>query len=352
MLRYGSGVDEPERLAGDERAAGTSAEHTGAPGVERAQDRRNRVLAAFLLSCRAEHTRRAYAGDITDFFDWCDQIGVDVFAVRRVHLDGYVTALAAPRPRTGRPAAASTVARRLAALAGFYDYAVDEGLIASSPVTRVRRPRVEPDSPSTGLDRDEQRALLAAAQADGLRATALVTLLLHNGLRIDEALSRDVEHLQTERGHRVLRLHRKGGRAATAALAAPTARALDAYLDGRESGPIFTTRTGRRMDGPGAWRLIRRLARTASLDSADRIGPHSLRHAFVTTALDAKVELRDVQDAAGHADPRTTRRYDRGRHNLDRHATYAVASYLAEPVAALTDQPAHDSEAPARGGAE
>jgi integrase len=96
---------------------------------------------------------------------------------------------------------------------------------------------------------DEQRTLLVAAAADGLRSTTLVTLLLHNGLRIDEALSRDVEHLQTERGHRVLRLHRKGGRVATAALAAPTARALDAYLAGRQTGPIFTTRTGRRMDG-------------------------------------------------------------------------------------------------------
>jgi hypothetical protein len=65
-----------------------------------------------------------------------------------------------------------------------------------------------------------ERALLADAQVDGPRTRALVVLLLHNGLRIDEALSRDVRHLQTERGHRVLRLHRKGGRAATAALAA------------------------------------------------------------------------------------------------------------------------------------
>ncbi|RTL61767.1 MAG: integrase [Pseudonocardiaceae bacterium] len=327
-----SGVGGSEQLDDGALPAGASVVAVTAGEVERARERRNRVLAAFLLGCRSEHTRRAYASDVTAFFDWCDEVGVEVFAIRRVHLDGYVTALAAPRPRTGRPAAASTVARRLAALAGFYDYAVDDGLIASSPVTRVRRPRVESDSPSTGLDRDEQRALLAAAAADGLRSTALVTLLLHNGLRIDEALSRDVEHLQTERGHRVLRLHRKGDRAATAALAAPTARALDAYLDGRAGGPIFATRTGRRMDGPAAWRLIRRLARTAGLDSAGRIGPHSLRHAFVTTALDAKVELRDVQDAAGHADPRTTRRYDRARHNLDRHATYAVASFLAESV--------------------
>ena len=54
-----------------------------------------------------------------------------------------------------------------------------------------------------------------------------------------------------------------------------------------------------------------------------------MRHAFVTLALDAGVSLRDVQDAAGHADPRTTRRYDRARHNLDRAATYTVAAYLA-----------------------
>lgn len=320
---------EPEHAVGGGPGVGARVQRAPAGGhLEDVHERRRQVLVAFLLSCRSEHTRRAYAGDITDFFDWCDRVGVEVFAARRLHLDGYVTALAQPRTRTGRPAAASTVARRLAALAGFYDYAVDEGLIAASPVTRVRRPRVEQDSPSTGLDRDEQRALLAAAAADGLRSTALVTLLLHNGLRIDEALSRDVEHLQIERGHRVLRLHRKLGRVATAPLAAPTVRALDAYLAGRRSGPVFTSRTGRRMDGSAAWRLIRRLARAAGLESEDRIGPHILRHAFVTTALDAKVELRDVQDAAGHADPRTTRGYDRGRHNLDRHATYAVAAYL------------------------
>jgi integrase len=53
-----------------------------------------------------------------------------------------------------------------------------------------------------------------------------------------------------------------------------------------------------------------------------------LRHAFVTLALDAGVNLRDVQDAAGHADPRTTRRYDRSRHNLDRHPTYLLAGFV------------------------
>jgi site-specific recombinase XerD len=56
---------------------------------------------------------------------------------------------------------------------------------------------------------------------------------------------------------------------------------------------------------------------------------HTLRHAFITAALDAGVPLRDVQEAASHADPRTTMRYDRARGSLDRHATYIVAAYIA-----------------------
>ena len=57
--------------------------------------------------------------------------------------------------------------------------------------------------------------------------------------------------------------------------------------------------------------------------------PHMLRHTFVTTMLDAGADLRDVQIAARHADPRTTMRYDRARKNLDRHPNYILAAYMA-----------------------
>jgi hypothetical protein len=65
--------------------------------------------------------------------------------------------------------------------------------------------------------------------------------------------------------------------------------------------------------------------------------PHMLRHTCVTTMLDAGVELRDVQIAARHADPRTTMRYDRARKNLDRHPNYILAAFMAsgtEPLSA------------------
>ena len=74
-------------------------------------------------------------------------------------------------------------------------------------------------------------------------------------------------------------------------------------------------------------RIVRRVARQAGITK--KVGPHTLRHAFITAALDAGEPLRDVQEAASHADPRTTMRYDRARTSLDRHATYIVAAYVA-----------------------
>jgi site-specific recombinase XerD len=72
---------------------------------------------------------------------------------------------------------------------------------------------------------------------------------------------------------------------------------------------------------------VERLVKRAGIDK--RISPHSLRHSFITGALDAGVPLRDIQEAASHADPRTTMRYDRARRSLDRHTTYIVSTFIA-----------------------
>ena len=82
------------------------------------------------------------------------------------------------------------------------------------------------------------------------------------------------------------------------------------------------------MDRHAAARIVRRTATAAAIQR--RVHPHVLRHAFVTTLLDAGVALRDVQIAARHADPRTTTRYDRARRNLDRQDVYILAAYLAD----------------------
>jgi site-specific recombinase XerD len=93
-------------------------------------------------------------------------------------------------------------------------------------------------------------------------------------------------------------------------------------------GAIFLNRDGtRRLDRHAATRIVKRLARRAGIEKS--ISPHSLRHSFITAALDAGVALRDVQEAASHAHPRTTMRYDRARRSLDRHATCIVATFVA-----------------------
>jgi integrase/recombinase XerD len=112
----------------------------------------------------------------------------------------------------------------------------------------------------------------------------------------------------------MLRVLGKGDKIALVPLPPAVGRAIERALDGRFGGPILRSRTGSRMDRHCATRGLSALARSAGVPTA-RMHPHMLRHTFVTTMLDAGVDLRDVQIAARHADPRTTMRYDRARKN-------------------------------------
>jgi integrase/recombinase XerD len=112
-------------------------------------------------------------------------------------------------------------------------------------------------------------------------------------------------------------------------LPAPAIRALDALIGARTSGPIFLNHDGTtRYPYRSVHSQLRRLARAAGIAAAELTKPHTFRHAFATEALSRGVPLQDVQDALGPADPRTTRRYDRGRHNLDRSPAHKLAEVL------------------------
>ena len=190
----------------------------------------------------------------------------------------------------------------------------------------MRRPRLDYESHAVGLDRNEPGALLVAAGLGPPAEHALISPLALNGLRVSEATGAGIEALGTERGHRTLVITRKGGKVVTIPLAPRTARAIDLAIGERAEGPVFVAPAGRRLDRHGAGRIVR-IARRAGITKP--VGPHTLRHAFITAALDAGVPLRDVQEAASHADPRTTMRYGRARTSLDRHAAYIVAAYVA-----------------------
>jgi site-specific recombinase XerD len=283
--------------------------------------RRELLVVASFLAGYATTTRTGYATDLRIFADWCREHGLNLFEVQRSHLQLFARSMEA------RGLMPSTVARRLSALASFYRYCEQEGHVDRNPAIHVRRPKVDNESRTLGLDRTELSAFMVQAGIGTRREHALASLLALNGLRISEALNADIDDLGFERGHHTLRITRKGGKIAVVPLAPRTARAVQLYIGERTVGPIFLGVYGQRMDRHAADRAVKRIARRAGINK--RISPHSLRHSFITAALDAGVSLRDVQDAASHADPRTTMRYDRARHSLDRHATYVVSTFIA-----------------------
>jgi integrase len=287
----------------------------------------DRLVAGWLLGYGSPATRAAYGRDVRAWLDFCATAELKPLDARRAHLDAWA------RLQEAREASPATVARKLAAVSSWYAWLVAEDVIAGSPAAHVRRPKVTQESTTLGPDRDEARALLAAAEALGPKYDALISLLLLNGLRVSEAVGADIGDLDTERGHRILKVTRKGGRTALVALAPRTCAALDACIDERTDGAIFLGEfRGRgvagRLTPSGASYIVQRVAKRAGI--AKHFSPHSLRHGFVTLALETGSTLTDVQDAAGHADPRTTRRYDRARHRLDSAPTYTLAAALAE----------------------
>jgi integrase/recombinase XerD len=185
------------------------------------------------------------------------------------------------------------------------------------------------ESPTLGLSHLQFEALLTAARDSANRFDfALVAMLGLLGLRIFEACGTDISDVGEEHGHRVLRVLGKDTKLVLVSLPPAVGRALDRAVDSRIVGPILLNQRGARMDRHCATRRLRALA-TVSVVRVPRMHPHMLRHTYVTTMLDAGVDLRDVQIAARHADPRTTMRYDRARTNLDRHPNYILAACMA-----------------------
>lgn len=298
------------------------------------------LTTMWLSRQRSAHTRTAYRRDLWQWGDWCAATGRNPLTARAADLDAWIVEQRATGAR-GRPAAESTIARRLSAVASWYDYllvntaADPEPLISHNPAQAAARPRIDPDDSNTvGLDRPEADRLLAQARADSLTSHAVILLLLVAGLRVGSAIDARIEDLGTDRGHRVLNLTVKGGRRRRVPLPPVLAHAIDEMLTGRggpAQGPLFVTPSGLPIYELYVYRLIRRLARRAGLASADVLSPHSLRHTAITEILDATGgDLRRAQDFAGHADPRTTRRYDRRRDQLDNHGAYLLAGRFGD----------------------
>lgn len=275
----------------------------------------------FLARYRVEHTRYTYGVALKQWFGWCAEHFVDPLAATRAHIEIFARELEA----TGRKL--STVAAKLNALAGFYKFAHADGIIDRNPMIHVMRPTIERESTTQGLTRPEFADMLKLAEATSLQDHALICLLGYNGLRVSEALNLDADHLGQHQGQTTIRIVRKGGKRQELVVNYRTAWAIHQLIESRGGvGPVFQSRMGNRMDRAGAARVVKRLAKAAGVTK--NIHPHSLRHTFVTLCRDSDVPDRDIIAATGHADSRMIAYYDRGRNDLARNATHALAVFV------------------------
>ena len=289
------------------------------------------LALAWLSVRRSANTRAAYARDIgitpqqrpsraPSWLAWCQQHEVHpVTGVTALHVAQYA------RQLDDAGLSPASAARKLAAISSWYAWLARRGHISASPAAGIARSRPAPpvSAPARVLTPDQALALMHAADTAAgpqrARTAALVAVLLFTGARVSEIISADAGDLRTEQGHRVLRVTRADGRRRDLMLPGTAASRIDAYLTGRPGltgvPPLFATRTGGRLFAADVWRTVRRLASRAGLpaDLASHLGPRMMQHTFAAFYLDAGRPLRGLQNAMGHADPRTTRRYGQAR---------------------------------------
>jgi integrase/recombinase XerD len=287
----------------------------------------------WLQKQKSPRTRRAYRQDVQHFMRT-----LAITAPEELRQADHKAVIAWERyMRETEHAASSTIRRRLAALSSLYKHLVRHGHAARNPVGEVERPAINRDEGSTlAFAKAQARKLLDMPAEDtiaGLRDRAILSVGLQVGLRRAEIAALKVGDLHQNRGYDSLRVMRKGGRRDALAINPQTAARLRTYLEAAGhgvdiDGPLFRPlkhngkrgEVRRHMDPDAIDRVVRKYAATLGLERG--YSAHSMRATFITTALENGAQLEDVQKAAGHRDPSTTKLYDRRGYNPEKAASF------------------------------
>ncbi|WP_237065613.1 site-specific tyrosine recombinase XerD [Microbulbifer guangxiensis] len=257
----------------------------------------------------SEHTRAAYGRDLRAFAGFCAQAGTGLLAVGREHVQRFL----AERHQQG--ISARSTARALAALRGFYQYCLRQGLIQEDPVALVENPKLPKPLPKS-LSEADVEALLEAPDLDGalgVRDRTMLELLYACGLRVTELVGLRVSQINLRQG--VVRVTGKGrkerlvpmGESAQSWLQRYLSEARPMLLSPGQSDVCFPGRAGQPMTRQAFWYRIKHWAGVAGIEKP--LSPHTLRHAFATHLLNHGADLRVVQLLLGHTDLSTTQIY-------------------------------------------
>lgn len=269
---------------------------------------------------------KTYTIDAKHFAQWLASQGLSLSSLDRDDLVAYRAHLAGTY-------AQSTVSRMWAVTRRLLDEAVQRSLLTRNPVEGIRGFKGGDDeSPHRALKREEAKALLDAidrSNAIGKRDYALLMLLLRTGIRRAEVVALTLGDLVMEQGYHVAVIrHGKGHKRGLAKLPVEVRQTIDDYLEaaGRAcaapEAPLFVS--FRKGDHPQERPLhpnqVERIVKQRAQAVGIAMSPHGMRASFITLAFEGGADLALVQDGARHKDPRTTRRYQKRRENLQKHA--------------------------------
>jgi len=133
-------------------------------------------------------------------------------------------------------------------------------------------------------------------------------VLLDTGVRRTELVSLDLADLDLE-AQRLRVLHGKGNKQRVVRFGARAKEAVEDYLErhrGREPGPLFLSRDGKRMSSHSVLIFLRRLGKQGGVE---KVKVHRFRHTFATWAIENEARELDVQYLLGHSSSAMVRRY-------------------------------------------
>jgi site-specific recombinase XerD len=259
----------------------------------------------------AEKTRRAYGIDLGQFSAWCAAQAITPEAVTVRVLRRFAQGLGE------RKASPATVARKLAAIRGFFGVLRAHGIVQANPAELVPSPKRGAKLPHV-LRVDELARLLDGIPASSpleLRDRAIFELAYACGLRAAELVDLDVSMVDFD-GEQV-RVEGKGsktrfvpaGEAALTAIQRYQARGRTVLATDPAELALFLSKTGKRLSTSDVRRRLAVWTRRAAVQGG--VTPHALRHSFATHLLDGGADLRAIQELLGHASISTTQIYTR-----------------------------------------
>ncbi len=285
---------------------------------------------------QSPHTRAAYRTAVAGFMTFLGITTTD--ELRQVDR---AAVLAWKRQLEDAKAKPATIRCKLAALSSLFSHLVHHHVLRYNPCREVRRPPVNRrEGVTAAFSAAEARALLEAPAADtlrGLRDRALLSVGLQAGPRRSAIVGLKVGDFYKDRGFDVLRFVWKGGHEHMLPIHPQTAQRLRDYLASAghgedRAGPLFRPlrRGGRAVSlrRPLTSKMVDVILKSylRQLGITGRYSAHSMRATFITRALENGASLEEVQRAAGHADPDTTKLYDRRGINPEKSAAF-FASY-------------------------